>query len=153
MESEVDLDEAVKRLLAVAGSPELFPQFANTNAISCLLSLLAYQNTDIASGVLELLKELTEEDVMEDSVRVMLNSSSLCTAQFRTLDLGSKPSNQNPTPLIKFETTYPCPCTLSSGAVTCCTGGGGGCAIERHAGQECVGAAGSAAGPTRRLGA
>ena len=69
MESEVDLDEVVKRLLAVAGSPELYPQFALTNALPCLLSLLAHQNTDIASGVLELLKELTEEDVVEDSVR------------------------------------------------------------------------------------
>jgi hypothetical protein len=30
MESEVDLDEEVQRLLAVAGSPELYPEFVRS---------------------------------------------------------------------------------------------------------------------------
>jgi beta-catenin-like protein 1 len=30
MESEVDLDDAVKRMMVIAGSPELYPDFART---------------------------------------------------------------------------------------------------------------------------
>jgi beta-catenin-like protein 1 len=59
----------VKRLLAVAGSPDLYPEFARTPAVPNLLALLSHENTDIAGDVLDLLKELTEEDVIEDSVR------------------------------------------------------------------------------------
>ena len=58
----------MKRLLAVAGSPELYSEFARTAALPGLLALLAHENTDIAGDVLDLLKELTEEDVVEDSV-------------------------------------------------------------------------------------
>ncbi len=60
--------KAVKRLLAVAGSPDLYSEFARTSALPGLLALLAHENTDIAGDVLDLLKELTEEDVVEDSV-------------------------------------------------------------------------------------
>ena len=53
----------------VAGAPELYPDFARMPALASLLALLSHENTDIAGDVLELLKELTEEDVVEDSVR------------------------------------------------------------------------------------
>ena len=58
----------MKRLLAIAGSPDLYSEFARTSALPNLLALLSHENTDIAGDVLDLLKELTEEDVVEDSV-------------------------------------------------------------------------------------
>jgi Catenin-beta-like, Arm-motif containing nuclear len=121
MESEVDLDDAVKRMMVIPGSPELYPDFARTQVHTCctlsslrtswctcrycvcscclassrqvkgfanpcattsehvrhrvpvqafsdLLGLLGHENADIAADVLELFKELTEEDVVQDSV-------------------------------------------------------------------------------------
>ena len=70
MESEVDLDEEVQKLLAVAGSPELYPEFVQTAAIPTLLTLLSHENTDIAGDVIELFQQLTDGDVVEDSVRL-----------------------------------------------------------------------------------
>lgn len=40
-------------------------------AFSDMLGLLMHENTDIAGDVLELLKELTDGDVVQDSVRPM----------------------------------------------------------------------------------
>lgn len=68
MESEVDLDEEVQRLLAVAGSPELYPDFVKLGAVQNLLALLSHENTDIAADVIELFQQLTDADVIEDSV-------------------------------------------------------------------------------------
>ena len=54
--------------------PELTPGLpirggAWAQAFSDLLGLLMHENTDIAGDVLELLKELTDGDVVQDSVR------------------------------------------------------------------------------------
>lgn len=68
MESEVDLDEEVQRLLVVAGSPELYPDFVKSGAVENLMALLSHDNTDIAADVLELFQQLTDADVIEDSV-------------------------------------------------------------------------------------
>lgn len=68
MESEVDLDEDVRRLQAIAGNPELYPELIRLNAIPSLLNLLSHENADIAGDVIELLNELTDSDVVEDSV-------------------------------------------------------------------------------------
>ena len=68
MESELGLDEEVQRLLAVAASPELYPDFVATGVIEHLMALLSHENTDIAADVLELFHELTDADAIEDSV-------------------------------------------------------------------------------------
>ena len=68
MDSEVDLDEEVQRLLAVAGSPELYPDFVKLGAVENLMALLSHDNTDIAADVIELFQQLTDADVIEDSV-------------------------------------------------------------------------------------
>lgn len=68
MESELDLDEEVQRLLAVAGSPELYPDFVKLGAVENLMALLSHDNTDIAADVIELFQQLTDADVIEDSV-------------------------------------------------------------------------------------
>ena len=69
MESELDLDEEVKKLMAIAGSPELYPIFVQTNTVETLLTLLTHQNTDIVADVIGVFEDLTDADVIEDSVR------------------------------------------------------------------------------------
>ena len=68
MASEVDLDEEVKRLLAVTGSPALYREFVTLGAVPSLLGLLSHENTDIAADVLDLFQQLTDADVIEELV-------------------------------------------------------------------------------------
>ena len=84
MESELDLDEEVQRLLAVAGSPELYPDFVKLGAVENLMALLNHDNTDIAADVIDLFQQLTDADVIEDSVSLLslsLNTCFLCFPQ------------------------------------------------------------------------
>ncbi len=70
MDSELDLDEEVKKLMAIAGSPELYPAFVRTNTVQTLLNLLTHQNTDIVADVIGVFEDLTDADVIEDSVSI-----------------------------------------------------------------------------------
>lgn len=63
MESEGDLDEGIKALSILSEHPELYEEFAKTTAASKLVELLAHENTDIAIGAIEMISELTDEDV------------------------------------------------------------------------------------------
>ena len=72
MESELDLDEEVKKLMAIAGSPELYPDFVRTNTVETLLTLLTHQNTDIVADVIGVFEDLTDADVIEDAVSINL---------------------------------------------------------------------------------
>jgi len=67
LESELDLDEAVKSLLAVASIPQLYPDLVEAGAIPTLLTLLTHDNADIAADALELLSDLTDTDAVEDN--------------------------------------------------------------------------------------
>ena len=78
MESELDLDEEVKKLMAIAGSPELYPDFVRTNTVETLLSLLTHQNTDIVADVIGVFEDLTDADVIEDSVSTFTAFFVLC---------------------------------------------------------------------------
>ncbi len=53
----------------IAGSPELYPEVVRLGAVPPVLALLSHDNSDIAASALELLRELTDSDVVEDSVR------------------------------------------------------------------------------------
>ncbi|KAF5838984.1 Catenin-beta-like protein [Dunaliella salina] len=66
LDSEVDLDEQVKSLLQVAGSPDLYPLLVELNPFPTLLSCLSHENTDIAGDTVELLMELTDADVLQE---------------------------------------------------------------------------------------
>ncbi|KAG2427002.1 hypothetical protein HXX76_012786 [Chlamydomonas incerta] len=66
LDSEVDLDEHIKSLMQVAGSPELYPVLLDGPAIPTLLSLLSHENTDIAADTVELLAEMTGADAVEE---------------------------------------------------------------------------------------
>ena len=90
MESEVDLDEEVQRLLAVAASPELYPDFVRTGVVEHLMALLSHENTDIAADVLELFNQLTDADVIEDSVSFQSPARPPCQVEIAALLLSMR---------------------------------------------------------------
>ncbi|KAL9000976.1 MAG: hypothetical protein Q9169_000460 [Polycauliona sp. 2 TL-2023] len=63
MGSEADLDADVKALSILSDHPDLYGEFARLGCVASLVSLLAHENTDIAIGAIEIIKELTDEDV------------------------------------------------------------------------------------------
>jgi beta-catenin-like protein 1 len=66
MASEADLDAEIKALSILAEHPELYAEFAKLGCVGSLVSLLAHENTDIAIDAIEILGELTSEDVEAD---------------------------------------------------------------------------------------
>jgi len=62
VDSEVELDEAARALLAVAAQPQLFPVLVATGAVASLLALLAHENADIALDAIAFLKDATDVD-------------------------------------------------------------------------------------------
>ncbi|KAJ4358354.1 uncharacterized protein N0V89_002936 [Didymosphaeria variabile] len=63
MESEGDLDESIKGLSILSEHSELYEEFAKSAASMKLVELLAHENTDIAIAAIEMISELTDEDV------------------------------------------------------------------------------------------
>ncbi|CAI4215013.1 unnamed protein product [Parascedosporium putredinis] len=66
MESESDLDTDIKTLSILSQYPELYPELVNLGSAASLVGLLAHDNTDIAIGVMDVLDELTDENVTAD---------------------------------------------------------------------------------------
>ncbi|KAL2259223.1 hypothetical protein VTK26DRAFT_7171 [Humicola hyalothermophila] len=63
IDSEADLDAAIKALSVLADHPALYPEFVRVGSAASLVSLLAHDNTDIALDAVEIIGELTDEDV------------------------------------------------------------------------------------------
>ncbi|MCJ1464940.1 hypothetical protein MMC07_003555 [Pseudocyphellaria aurata] len=63
MGSEADLDADIKALSILSEHPILYGEFAKIGCVSSLVSLLSHENTDIAIDAIEIIKELTDEDV------------------------------------------------------------------------------------------
>ena len=63
MDSEGDLDDGIKDLSILSEHAELYEEFAKSIAAAKLVELLAHENTDIAIGAIEIISELTDEDV------------------------------------------------------------------------------------------
>ncbi|KAL2172320.1 hypothetical protein VTG60DRAFT_6159 [Thermothelomyces hinnuleus] len=63
IDSEADLDAAIKALSILSDHPDLYPSFAGLGCVGSLVSLLAHDNTDIALDAVEIIGELTDEDV------------------------------------------------------------------------------------------
>ncbi|KAK0615361.1 Catenin-beta-like protein [Bombardia bombarda] len=63
IDSEADLDAAIKTLSILAEHPELYADLARLGCVGSLVSLLAHDNTDIAIDAVEIIGELTDEDV------------------------------------------------------------------------------------------
>ncbi|KAG0354225.1 hypothetical protein BG005_006660 [Podila minutissima] len=64
MESEADLDEEIKHLMALTQAPQHYPVLVELNTVASILSLLTHENMDISIDAIELLKELTDEEVL-----------------------------------------------------------------------------------------
>ncbi len=64
MDSEVNLDEEIKAMHAVAAAPELYSQLVSLGGVSGLVELLTHDNTDISLEVIDLLNELTDPAVL-----------------------------------------------------------------------------------------
>ncbi|CAG8953303.1 hypothetical protein HYFRA_00003510 [Hymenoscyphus fraxineus] len=63
MGSEADLDADIKALSILSEHPELYAEFAKLGCVGSLVGLLAHENTDIAIDAVEIISELTDEDV------------------------------------------------------------------------------------------
>ena len=63
MGSEADLDADIKTLSILSQHPNLYEEFVRLGCVSSLVSLLSHENTDIAIDAIEIINELTDEDV------------------------------------------------------------------------------------------
>ena len=63
MKSEADLDNDIKALSILSEHPNLYPEFAKLGSVNSLVTLLAHENTDISIDAIEIVSELTAEDV------------------------------------------------------------------------------------------
>ena len=63
IDSEADLDSDIKGLSVLSEHPELYHEFVKLGCVGSLVGLLAHENTDIAIDVIEVIGELTDEDV------------------------------------------------------------------------------------------
>lgn len=66
-DSEVELHEELHKLKVLAGAPELYPDLVSLNVVPSIVDLLNHDNSDIAIDVVQLLQDLTDEDVLEDN--------------------------------------------------------------------------------------
>jgi beta-catenin-like protein 1 len=68
IDSEADLDAATKALLPLAQVPKVaYPLLVSSGQLEVLVGLLSHENADIALDIVELVHELTDEDVGEES--------------------------------------------------------------------------------------
>ncbi|KAI8846071.1 Catenin-beta-like protein [Chytridium lagenaria] len=67
IDSEADLDDEITALSKVSASPNLYPHLVSLGAVSSITSLMSHENTDIAIASINLLNELTDEDMMTDA--------------------------------------------------------------------------------------
>ncbi|THH32917.1 hypothetical protein EUX98_g1307 [Antrodiella citrinella] len=64
IDSEADLDATLKGLLPLAQAPTLaYPELVRSGAVTRLIGLLSHENADIVIDVVEVIHELTDEDV------------------------------------------------------------------------------------------
>ncbi|XP_066255029.1 beta-catenin-like protein 1 [Euwallacea similis] len=67
MESELELHETLQEMRVLATAPDYYPILVKLQVIPSLLELLAHDNTDIAVATIELLQELSDVDILNES--------------------------------------------------------------------------------------
>ncbi|KAM3449846.1 hypothetical protein MY5147_009625 [Beauveria neobassiana] len=67
--SEADLDADIKSLSILAEYPELYAEFVRLGCTDSLVGLLTHENTDIAIDAIEIIGELTDEDVAAEDAQ------------------------------------------------------------------------------------
>lgn len=78
--SEADLDADIKALSVLSEHPELYGEFVKLGCVQSLVGLLAHENTDIAIDAIEVIGELTDEDVSAEVAQWNLLVDSLMEA-------------------------------------------------------------------------
>lgn len=64
IDSEADLDGAIKSLLPLAQAPKLaYLEIVRSGSLALLIGLLSHENADIVIDVVEVIHEYTDEDV------------------------------------------------------------------------------------------
>ena len=63
MASEEELDAEIKTFSVLGMHPHLFEEFRKLGTLGSLVKLLAHENTDIAIDVVEVISELTDDEV------------------------------------------------------------------------------------------
>ncbi|BEI93913.1 uncharacterized protein CcaverHIS019_0603720 [Cutaneotrichosporon cavernicola] len=67
IDSEADLDAMLKQFLPLTQNPALYyPELISSGVLNLFANLLSHENTDIAIDVVEVLQELTDEDIGEE---------------------------------------------------------------------------------------
>lgn len=66
MASEADLDTEIKSLSILSEHPGLYEEFAKMGCVGSLVSLLSHENADIAIDAIQIMSELTDEDVQAE---------------------------------------------------------------------------------------
>eukprot|EP00123_Amoebidium_parasiticum_P014969 comp22722_c0_seq1/m.35338 comp22722_c0_seq1/g.35338 ORF comp22722_c0_seq1/g.35338 comp22722_c0_seq1/m.35338 type:complete len:557 (-) comp22722_c0_seq1:67-1737(-) len=67
LESEAELHEEIQKAHVLATAPDLYPDLVDTRCLGAICSLLVHENTDISIAVVDLLREMTDEDAVADS--------------------------------------------------------------------------------------
>ncbi|KAJ3084657.1 hypothetical protein HDU99_008403 [Rhizoclosmatium hyalinum] len=67
IDSEADLDEDLHNLMGVSAAPELYVHLVKLGTVTSLLALLEHPNTDIQIQTIQLLSELTDDDVVAEA--------------------------------------------------------------------------------------
>ncbi|KAF5344112.1 hypothetical protein D9758_008904 [Tetrapyrgos nigripes] len=68
IESEADLDAAIKSLLPLAQVPTLaYPELIRSETVTVLIGLLSHENADIVIDTVEVIHELTDEEVGDEA--------------------------------------------------------------------------------------
>ncbi|BCS23362.1 beta-catenin-like protein 1 [Aspergillus puulaauensis] len=97
MTSEADLDTEIKSLSILSEHTDLYPEFTKLGCVGSLISLLSHENADIAIGAIQIISELTDEDVEAEQeqwdilVNAMLDADliELLAQNLSRLDEGS----------------------------------------------------------------
>lgn len=96
MASEADLEADIKALSILSEHPDLYEEFANLGCVSSLVSLLSHENTDIAIDAIEIINELTDDDVEAKETEW----NALVNAMVRLPDFSTQYSESDPSRLI-----------------------------------------------------
>lgn len=80
IDSEAKLDNDLKKLSNLAENPSLYPACANIGCVANLVGLLTHENLDIATRAMQVIRELTDEDVDADEECLMALMDALIDA-------------------------------------------------------------------------
>jgi beta-catenin-like protein 1 len=73
MESEIELNDQIQELYAIAAYPELYADVVGNGSIPSILGMITHENTDISISTVGLLQELLEADtISEDPDAIVL---------------------------------------------------------------------------------